>query len=140
MFILFNDREQASGDCRPVQNLLFSECRLGINDMPNQLYEVDWDVVIVDGPRGYSGSAPGRMSAIFTAGVLGRSRAGVGKETHVLVHDYEREVERVFSEEFLCKENMVAPTGTPSVAHFVIPTMEAGSPAFCTNSSSSSSY
>jgi hypothetical protein len=57
------------------------------------------------------------MSAIFTAGVLARTRTGV---TDVLVHDYEREVERVCSREFLCEENRVAETSTRSLAHFVI--------------------
>ncbi|VAI79485.1 unnamed protein product [Triticum turgidum subsp. durum] len=105
---------------RPVQNLLFSDCRLAINDLPNQLYDVAWDVILVDGPRGYTASSPGRMSAIFTAGVLARARKEEGAATDVLVHDYEREVERACSREFLCEENRVPASSTRSLAHFVI--------------------
>ncbi|KAM0943178.1 putative polysaccharide biosynthesis domain-containing protein [Dioscorea sansibarensis] len=124
-------RSQIKTECRPVQNLLFSDCRLAINDLPNQLYDMAWDVILVDGPRGYHSSSPGRMSAIFTAGVMARSQ-GTGS-AEVLVHDYEREVERVCSEEFLCLENMVG--HTDQLAHFVIPRNSAAAAAgeFCVN-------
>ena len=68
----------------------------------------------------YTATSPGRMSAIFTAGVLARTRAGEGATTDVLVHDYEREVERACSREFLCEENRVAETSTRSLAHFAV--------------------
>ncbi|CAK9161433.1 unnamed protein product [Ilex paraguariensis] len=126
-------REQVRNECRPVQNLLFSECKLGLNDLPNQFYDVDWDVILVDGPRGHWPDAPGRMSAIFTAGVLARSKKGGNPKTHVFVHDINMEAERVSSEEFLCKENLVK--SKDFLGHFVVERMDVNSFQFCRNHS-----
>ncbi|XAR74018.1 hypothetical protein NMG60_11008170 [Bertholletia excelsa] len=130
-------KEQVHNECRPVQNLLFSDCKLGLNDLPNQLYEVDWDMILVDGPRGYWPEAPGRMAAIFTAGVLARSKKGGNPRTHVFVHDFNRKVDRVTSNEFLCKENLVKSKG--KLGHFVLERMDENSFQFCRNHATKSS-
>ncbi|XP_078439560.1 protein IRX15-LIKE-like [Wolffia australiana] len=109
-------RAERRGNCRPSQNLLFSDCRLAINDLPDEIYDVAWDVILIDGPRGDSASAPGRSSPIFTTAVL--ARAGVA-DVDVFVHDYDREVEKQCSDEFLCQENLVFARG--QLAHFSIP-------------------
>ncbi|KAJ8484294.1 hypothetical protein OPV22_016779 [Ensete ventricosum] len=127
--LLAESRRQRRGECRPVQNLLFSDCRLAINDLPNQLYDVAWDVILIDGPKGYEAAAPGRMSAIFTAAVMARYR-GRG-HVDVLVHDYDRAVERLCSAEFLCSENLVA--ATSRLAHFLIRTSGGPANEFCSN-------
>jgi uncharacterized protein (TIGR01627 family) len=133
-------RASRARECRPVQNLLFSECRLAINDLPNDIYDVAWDMVLVDGPSGWNPNSPGRMPSIFTTAVLARSGATAAKgPTDVLVHDFQFEVEQVLSKEFLCDENRVAGSGTPSLGHFVIPGGGGRSDAFCSSESSSES-
>ncbi|KAE8697349.1 Protein IRREGULAR XYLEM 15 [Hibiscus syriacus] len=135
--LIASAKEQIHNECRPVQNLLFSECKLGINDLPNHVYEVDWDVILIDGPRGAGTESPGRMQPIFTAGVLARSKKGSNLKTHIFVHDYYRDVEQISGDEFLCKENMVERNGM--LAHFMVERMEENSFQYCRNKNNSSS-
>ncbi|KAF8020107.1 hypothetical protein BT93_G0726 [Corymbia citriodora subsp. variegata] len=101
--LLESARGEIRGKCRPVQNLLFSECKLALNSLPNYVYHE---------------AAPGRMSAIFTVAVLARSKKGGAVATPVFVHDFDREVERVYSNEFLCRDNLGEAVG--KLGHFVV--------------------
>ncbi|CAH1442628.1 unnamed protein product [Lactuca virosa] len=56
---------------------------------------------MVDAPTGYHDEAPGRMKAIYTAGLMARNREE--GETDVFVHDVNRVVEDEFSKVFLCE-------------------------------------
>ncbi|XP_004509113.1 protein IRX15-LIKE [Cicer arietinum] len=134
--LIASAKEHVANECKPVQNLLFSDCKLGINDLPNHVYEVDWDVILVDGPRGDWPEAPGRMSAIFTAGVLARSKKGGNPKTHVFLHDFYGEVQQVCGNEFLCKENLLEES--ESLGHYVLERMNENSVQYCKGSSSSS--
>ncbi|XP_007037988.2 PREDICTED: glucuronoxylan 4-O-methyltransferase 1 [Theobroma cacao] len=94
--------------CAPSTSLLQqSTCKLALRNLPKEVYQLKWDVVVVDGPIGDGPEAPGRMSTIYTASMLAR----VGRTTDVVVHDVHRTVEKWFSWEFLCEENLVSAKG-----------------------------
>lgn len=84
-----------------------SKCRLALKSLPREVYELKWDVVVVDGPRGNEPEAPGRMATIYTASMIARK----GNMTNVVVHDVDRMIEKWFSWEFLCDENLVSSKG-----------------------------
>ncbi|ERN09918.1 hypothetical protein AMTR_s00013p00174150 [Amborella trichopoda] len=116
-------------DCEMGETLLESKCPLAIKRFPREVYETEWDVIMVDAPRGYFDSAPGRMGAIYSVAVMARRRRGAGT-TDVFVHDVNRKVEKRYSEEFLCRKYLVE--GTGRLWHFRIPPSNAmeGKP-FC---------
>lgn len=83
------------------------ECKLGltvVTGMPLEVVKMKWDVIVVDGPDGDGPESPGRMGSIFMAGVLANG-------TNVVVHDVDRMIEKWFSWEFLCHENLVSSKG-----------------------------
>ncbi|KAK9111822.1 hypothetical protein Scep_019341 [Stephania cephalantha] len=104
-------------DCKEVVDPRSSKCQLTLKGMPREIYETEWDLIMVDAPTGYHGDAPGRMTAIYTAGLMARNRE-VG-ETHVFVHDVDRTVEDRFSMAFLCEGYMRTQEGR--IRHFTIP-------------------
>ncbi|XP_073315381.1 glucuronoxylan 4-O-methyltransferase 1-like [Primulina huaijiensis] len=88
-------------ECKEVSDPRFSKCQLALKGLPNEVYDIEWDLIMVDAPTGYFDGAPGRMNAIYTAGLMARNREN--GETDVFVHDVNREVEDKFSMEFLCE-------------------------------------
>ncbi|XP_030542176.2 glucuronoxylan 4-O-methyltransferase 1 [Rhodamnia argentea] len=97
-----------SSTCAPGAALLpLSKCRLALTGLPQEVYKTKWDLVVVDGPSGSNPEAPGRMGAIYSASILARA----GNSTDVVVHDVHRTIERWFSWEFLCEENLVSSKG-----------------------------
>lgn len=84
-----------------------SKCKLTLTNLPQEVYEHKWDVVIVDGPSGSTPEEPGRMAAIYTAGLIARA----GNITNVMVHDVDRTIEKWFSWEFLCEDNLESSKG-----------------------------
>ncbi|RZC60218.1 hypothetical protein C5167_021963 [Papaver somniferum] len=97
-----------------------TECKLALTNLPDEVYDKEWDLIMIDAPRGWFAEAPGRMGAIWSAAVMARNRKGPGV-THVFLHDVDRKVEKMFAMEFLCKKYLVKAVGR--LWHFEIPSM-----------------
>ncbi|XP_059448170.1 glucuronoxylan 4-O-methyltransferase 1 [Corylus avellana] len=110
-------------ECTALGDPRYSMCQLALKGLPGEVYETQWDLIMVDAPTGYYDEAPGRMTAIYTAGMMARNR-GDG-ETDVFVHDVNREVEDRFSKAFLCESYMKKQVGR--LRHFTIPSHRDGS-------------
>ncbi|EYU23087.1 hypothetical protein ABFS82_09G066900 [Erythranthe guttata] len=115
-------------DCRPSLSSDddLAKCQLVLTNLPREVYGTVWDMVVVDGPSGARPDSPGRMGSIYTAGVLARR----GNTSHVIVHDVDRTVEKWYSWEYLCEENLVASKGR--FWHFRIPGATNNTTTFCT--------
>ncbi|KAF8399964.1 hypothetical protein HHK36_015836 [Tetracentron sinense] len=113
--------------CSPRAGLLQdSSCKLALTQLPREVYDIKWDVVVVDGPSGNRVEEPGRMSAIYTSSMIARA----GNMTDVVIHDVDRMIEKWFSWEFLCDENLVSSKG--KLWHFRIMS-NSSSTSFCSN-------
>ncbi|KAK8971548.1 Glucuronoxylan 4-O-methyltransferase 3 [Platanthera guangdongensis] len=108
---------RAEKECTEMGDARNSKCPLSLMDLPAVFYETEWDLIMVDAPTGYFADAPGRMGAIYTAGMVARARRR-GK-TDVFVHDVDRVVEDEFSMAFLCKGYLKEQEGR--IRHFAIP-------------------
>ena len=108
-------------DCKVVSDPRFSKCQLALKGFPSEVYDIEWDLIMVDAPTGYHDNAPGRMSAIYTAGLMARNREE--GETEVFVHDVDRVVEDKFSKAFLCEGYLTEQEGR--IRHFTIPSHRA---------------
>lgn len=82
--------------------------------LPTSVESTHWDVIIVDAPLGCCGQGPGRYGSLYTTKLLGK--AG----THVFVDDYERKVERIFSQDFFGVPLEVTSRLDNEQAHFII--------------------
>ncbi|KAI5078136.1 hypothetical protein GOP47_0007960 [Adiantum capillus-veneris] len=96
--------------CSPKHDLLRSDCKLALKSLPPLAYDIKWDVIMIDAPRGYFPEAPGRMSAIYTSAVMAMAREKT-ESTDILLHDVERHVENTWGNEFLCSKNRLEGVG-----------------------------
>ncbi|KAH1112182.1 hypothetical protein GLYMA_04G195900v4 [Glycine max] len=118
-------QNQACAPSYPTQLLQKSKCKFALRNLPSEVYEKKWDIIVVDGPKGDSPESPGRMDSIYTASVLARA----GNVSDVVVHDIDRMIEKWFSWEFLCHENLLCSKG--KLWHFRI-SGHSNSTTFCT--------
>ncbi|CAN4125684.1 unnamed protein product [Withania somnifera] len=115
-------------DCKKVTDPRFSKCQLALKGLPQQVLDIDWDLIMVDAPTGWHDGAPGRMTAVYTAGLIARNKAE--GQTDVFVHDVDRVVEDQFSKAFLCEAYLIEQEGR--IRHFNIPSHRARlSTPFC---------
>ncbi|XVF63373.1 hypothetical protein PTKIN_Ptkin09bG0082600 [Pterospermum kingtungense] len=110
-------------ECKAVSDPRFSKCDLALKGFPSDIYDIEWDLIMVDAPTGFHDEAPGRMNAIYTAGLMARNREE--GETDVFVHDVNRVVEDKFSKAFLCEGYLREQQGI--LRHFTIPSHRARS-------------
>nr|CAB3459636.1 unnamed protein product [Digitaria exilis] len=96
-----------------------ASCRLALKNLPPVFHELEWDLIMVDAPTGWTPQSPGRMGAIYTAGMAARARRPGDGPTDVFVHDVDRPVEDAFSKAFLCEGYLAEQVGR--IRHFVIP-------------------
>jgi len=68
--------------------------------LPNDVEKEEWDVILVDAPGGGNDQAPGRMKSIFLSSRL------IKDSGDIFVHDCDREVEDIYCNKFLGKENL----------------------------------
>ena len=68
--------------------------------LPGDLEQYRWDVIFVDAPGGWSPDTPGRMKSIFLASQVAQI------DSDVFVHDCNREVERVYCDRFLGRQEL----------------------------------
>ena len=68
--------------------------------LPNDVEKEEWDVILVDAPKGWNAQTPGRMKSIFLSSRLVKSSGDI------FIHDCNREVEDTYCDIFLNKENL----------------------------------
>lgn len=71
--------------------------------LPELVDEIDWDIILVDGPMGHQDNVPGRMESIYAAFETSRRCAG----GEIYIHDCHRPVEAVYGDFFFGRDCLV---------------------------------
>lgn len=86
--------------------MLLNKPALLMLELPANIQNCAWDVIIVDAPTGFNSKSTGRMKSIFSGWQL----ATQGTNVDVFVHDCNRNVEKVYTDTFLQPQNLVQQT------------------------------
>lgn len=70
-------------------------------ELPTEVVEGNWDLILVDAPDGWQETSPGRMQSIAVASQL------INLGGDVFVHDCDRWIEKAYSSEYLRNENLI---------------------------------
>jgi len=76
--------------------------------LSDEVETVRWDVILIDAPEGWNDESPGRMKSICLSSRL------IGDSGDIFVHDCNRDVEDVYCNTFLKKENLVREIDAPN--------------------------
>lgn len=74
---------------------LLKDSRRLMLELPPDIAKMTFDVIVVDAPDGSHPGAAGRMKSIYMSSILSH------EHSHVFVDDYQRKVERKYSDRFL---------------------------------------
>lgn len=78
-----------------VQSSLTSDMAKDAPPPPSCIQNIQWDVILIDGPPGHEQHQPGRALPIIWVSKIRK------KSTHVFLHDYERPLETLYGNLFL---------------------------------------
>tara|TARA_R100000008_G_scaffold65594_1_gene42553 strand:- start:295 stop:957 length:663 start_codon:yes stop_codon:yes gene_type:complete len=86
---------------------LLSEYKSGTNNLklnlPSDILDTKWDVILVDAPAGYGNDVPCRMKSIYES----YSLSNKNPNTDVIVHDAERRIEKLYTDYFFKTYNHI---------------------------------
>jgi glucuronoxylan 4-O-methyltransferase len=69
--------------------------------LPQCVENEEWDIILVDAPNGWNDQTPGRMKSIYHSSRL------IKNSGDIFVHDCDREIETVYCDKYLKKDNFV---------------------------------
>lgn len=73
---------------------------LEMDQLDQDILDTQWDCILIDGPKSYTGRAPGRMQSIYQSYLFLEK----DKEQFIFLHDIHRRAENTYSKKFFGEE------------------------------------